>query len=380
MTHSAPIPAAALPACDADLLDWLCLIRSRRVGPTTFRRLIRQFGTARAALAALPDIAADAGETRYQSRPRHAAEAELAAGRALGARLLCLGDAHYPSALAGLGDAPPVLWALGDVSLLTRPLVAMVGARNASAIGLRMATKLARELGELGYVVTSGLARGIDGAAHQAALATGTIAVQAGGIDVAYPKENAELMLQIGAQGLRLSEGPPGLQPQARHFPQRNRIISGLSEAVVVVEGAAKSGSLITARNALDQGRDVMAVPGNPLDARAAGCNMLIRDGAVLVRSGADVAEALARPMINDSPELPLDPPPPAAPTHGRSIGPSDGLPSHILGLLSPTPIAEDILIREVGAPAPHVMAIIAELAMSGQVQRQPGGLVSLAQ
>ena len=175
------------------------------------------------------------------------------------------------------------------------------------------------------------------------------------------------------------------MQPQARHFPQRNRIISGLAEAVIVVEGAARSGSLITARNALDQGREVMAVPGNPLDARAAGCNMLIRDGAVLIRSGADVAEALARPMATDSPELPLEPPAPAAaPTASRGCpagsGPSEGLPSHILGLLSPTPIAEDILIREVGAPAPHVMAIIAELAMAGRVHRQPGGLVSLAQ
>jgi len=237
-----------------------------------------------------------------------------------------------------------------------------------------MATKLSTELGELGYVVTSGLARGIDASAHDAALPTGTIAVQAGGLDVTYPKENADLSLRIAEQGLRLSEMPMGLAPHARHFPRRNRIISGLSQAIVVVEGAARSGSLITARNALDQGREVMAVPGSPLDARSAGCNMLIRDGANLVRSAEDIHTALsptAPPKEPEQPDLEFEEDMPE-PT-------PSALPDHILGLLSPSPISEDELIRNTGKPATDVMAILAELDICGQIERQPGGLVALS-
>jgi DNA processing protein len=199
----------------------------------------------------------------------------------------------YPEALARIPDAPPILWALGDTSCMARPMVAIVGTRNASALGARMARRLTRELGEAGFVVVSGLARGIDALAHEAALETGTIAVHAGGLDVLYPAENAGLADQIGKTGLRLSEMPFGLQPQGRHFPRRNRIVSGLAEAVIVVEAAARSGSLITARCALDQGREVMAVPGHPLDSRASGGNILLRDGATLVRGADDVIEAL---------------------------------------------------------------------------------------
>ena len=368
----APIPPTALPRSDEDMLDWLRLIRSRRVGPTTFLRLIRQFGSVREALAALPDIAADAGVKNYQVTSRQAVQAEWRASVALGAEPLFLGSPEYPESLYDLPDMPPVLWCLGRSELLYRPTIALVGARNASAVGKRMATALARDLGELGYVVVSGLARGIDAAAHQAALASGTIAVQAGGIDVVYPKENADLTLRIGEEGLRVSEMPPGTSPQARHFPSRNRIIAGLASAIVVVEAAAKSGSMITARNALDIGRDVMAVPGSPLDARAQGCNNLIRDGALLIRDAGDVHAALAPPVTQ--PDLPLDTSPQPVPPQNTS-----SLPDQLLSLLSPTPLPEDFVIRNAGGDATRVMAALAELDLSGKIERHPGGLVALA-
>ena len=230
----------------------------------------------------------------YAPASRAETEAEWQAAAAAGARPLLLGAAGYPPLLATISDPPPFLWSLGDPAIAARPVVGLVGARNASALGVRMASQLARELGEMGVVVASGLARGIDAAAHRAALATGTIAAQAGGVDAVYPPENAGLAGEIAAHGLRLSEMPMGHAPRPQDFPRRNRIVSGLALGIVVVEGALRSGSLITARNALDQGREVMAVPGNPMDARAGGCNQLIRDGATLVRSAADVAEALA--------------------------------------------------------------------------------------
>jgi len=255
-------------------------------------------------------------------------------------------------------------------------MVALVGARNASAIGRRMAKKLARELGEMGYVVVSGLARGIDAAVHDASLPTGTIAIQAGGIDTIYPKENAELSLKIAEQGLRLSEMPMGLSPMARHFPRRNRIISGLAQAVVVVEGAARSGSLITAKNALDQGREVMAVPGNPLDPRAAGCNLLIREGALLIRDANDIHDAL-----NAQPKHPLpdteQPKPDQAALNLQT--PNNLLPDTVLSLISPAPISEDEIIRKLSAPATQIMSVLAELDMNGHIERQPGGLISKA-
>jgi DNA processing protein len=274
-----PLDYTPPPAPDArERLLRLRLVRSRRVGPATYLRLMAEHGHAEAALAALPGIAQDAGVKDYAACPEAVAEAEVRAAKRLGARLLCLGDAAYPEALARITDAPPILWALGDMTLLERPTIAVVGTRNASALGARMARRLARDLGEAGYVVVSGLARGIDALAHEAALNTGTVAVHAGGLDVLYPAENADLAGRIGKTGLRLSEMPFGLQPQGRHFPRRNRIVSGLAEAVIVVEAAARSGSLITARCALDQGREVMAVPGHPLDSRASGGNILLRE------------------------------------------------------------------------------------------------------
>ncbi len=290
---------------DDDPVDRLRLIRSRRVGAVTFHRLVAEHGSVRAALAALPEVARAAGVEDYAPCPVEVARHEMAQARLAGARLIVPGDPFYPVALEGLPDAPPVLWAIGDVGLLKRPMVAVVGARNASSLGVRMARRLAAALGEAGQVVASGLARGIDAEAHAAALATGTVAVMAGGVDVIYPEENASLAARIAEGGCLLSEQPMGLQPQARHFPLRNRIIAGLARAVVVVEAAARSGSLITARDALDMGREVLAVPGHPFDARAAGCNMLIRDGAVLVRGADDVLEAIGAAGIGaDAVEL----------------------------------------------------------------------------
>lgn len=289
-----PIPNTPHPTpLGEDPVLWLRLIRSRRVGPVTFHRLVADHGSVAAALAALPAIALAAGIENYQICPEAVALAEWREGRRLGAVLLRHGAADYPPALGDLGDAPPVLWALGDRGLLLRSAIAVVGARNASSLGLRMARRLGESLGAAGHVVVSGLARGIDAEAHHAALATGTVAVLAGGVDVAYPEENAALAAAIRARGCLISEQPIGTQPLARHFPARNRIVSGLARAVVVVEAAAGSGSLITARTALDQGREVLAVPGHPFDARAAGCNQLLRDGAALVRGAGDVIELL---------------------------------------------------------------------------------------
>ncbi|WP_040671929.1 DNA-processing protein DprA [Rhodobacter ferrooxidans] len=359
-----------------DPLLVLQLSRSRRVGPVTYHRLIADHGSVQAALAALPQIAAAAGVDNYALCPLEVARHEMAQGRAAGARLVCFGDADYPAALMDLPDAPPVLWAQGDIGLLARPMVALVGARNASSLGLRMARRLAETLGEAGFVVVSGLARGIDAEAHAAALARGTVAVQAGGVDVIYPVENAALAAEIAAKGCRISEQPPGLQPQARHFPLRNRIISGLAQAVIVVEAAARSGSLITARNALDQGREVLVVPGHPFDARAAGCNMLIRDGATLIRSAADVIEALGGHMVHvevdAAPEV-LPGPVPAP----RSLSEVAALHGQILARLGPSPLAEDQLIRDLAVPAALVVPELLSLELEGKLLRQAGGLLS---
>jgi DNA processing protein len=293
--------------------------------------------------------------------------------------MLCLGDPDYPPFLARIGDAPPILWAMGDLDLIARPAIAIVGTRNASALGARMARRLARDLGEAGFVVVSGLARGIDALAHEAALDSGTIAVQAGGLDVIYPAENAELARRIGTQGVRLSEMPFGLQPQGRHFPRRNRIVSGLAQAVIVVEAAARSGSMITARNAADQGREVMAVPGHPLDSRASGANMLLRDGATLVRGAEDVIEALGGPLLAPSagkrPVMAAAAPPAPAP----ALLPTGGLEALILDRLSATPLDEDDLIRSTGHPPRNVSQALAILEMAGRISRSPGGRVALA-
>jgi len=383
MTPHETACTAAAPTDEADRLARLRLIRSRRVGPQTFFRLLAEHGSAAAALDALPAIAAAAGVEDYAPCPADAARREIDAGLRAGARLVFSGEAAYPAALTELADAPPALWALGHLGLGRRRAVALVGARNASSLGTRMARRLAEGLAEAGFVVVSGLARGVDTAAHAATIKTGTIAVMAGGIDRIYPAENARLAGEIARDGLRLSEQPPGLDPQARHFPRRNRIVSGLAEAVVVVEGAARSGSLITARAALDQGREVMAVPGHPLDARAAGCNILIRDGAMLVRGADDVVEALARP---DPPAPAPDPalaleepspaPAPAAPRARPSAAPPGAVSARILALLGPAPVAEDQIVRDLALPAREVARALTLLELEGRIARQSGGLL----
>ncbi len=360
---------------------WLQLIRSRRIGPVTFHRLLAEHGGVEAALTALPEIAKAAGIDDYEVCPLGVARHELAQGRAAKARLLRFNGADYPQALLTLPDAPPLVWAQGDVSLLNRPSVALVGARNASSLGLRMARRLALALGGAGQVVVSGLARGIDAAAHDAALATGTVAVQAGGVDVIYPAENAELAAQILAQGCRISEQPIGMPPQTRHFPLRNRIISGLSRAVVVVEAAARSGSLITAETALEQGREVFAVPGHPFDARAEGCNRLIRDGATLLRGPHDLFEGLGIVVKgvqrkDPSDQALCDPPPGPVPAP-RPLGDTAALHAQILAKLGPSPLAEDQLIRDLALPAAALTSELVTLELDGKIERQSGGLIA---
>ncbi len=377
LQHSSTHPPLP-PTTEDDRVCWLRLLRSRRVGPATFYRLLGEHGCARNALEALPDVAAAAGVRDYQICPEGVVYAELKAAKAAGAHLICAGDPAFPRDLAQISDAPPVLWAIGDPKILKRPMVGLVGARNASSLGLRMARALAAELGAQGHVIVSGLARGIDTAGHQASLETGTVAVLAGGVDVMYPAENTSLAQDIANAGLLLSEQPMGLIPQARHFPRRNRIISGMSRGVVVVEAAAKSGSLITARNALDQGREVLAVPGHPFDARAAGCNMLIRDGARLVRNAADIIEALPD---TQGPETQADLPLadlPAAPPDKRTLRETADLHSEILNRLGPSPLAEDQLIRDLAVPARNVSPVLVDLELEGRIKRQPGGLLAL--
>ncbi|GAA6199959.1 DNA-processing protein DprA [Aquicoccus sp. SU-CL01552] len=385
-TQQSSTPPLLPPTTEDDRFAWLRLLRSYRVGTSTFYRLMAEHGSAQRALAALPAVARSAGLDQYAPCPEARIEAELTAARAARATLICIGAPGYPAELARITDAPPMLWAVGDATLLDRPTVALVGARNASSLGTRMARALAKELGEAGFVVASGLARGVDAAAHLAALETGTVAVLAGGVDVIYPPENAGLAADIAERGLLLSEQPMGMAPQARHFPCRNRIISGLAQAVVVVEAAARSGSLITARDALDQGREVLAVPGHPFDARAAGCNTLIRDGATLVRGGRDVIAALP-PEQEDAieevkraqREVPQSPPP-APPPDRRSLRETAQLHQQILSRLGPSPLGEDQLIRDLSVPPGRVGPALVDLELEGKITRQAGGLLSLRQ
>ncbi len=377
-THP-PLP----PTTEVNRVSWLRLLRSRRVGPSTFYRLMAEHGSAETALAALPEVARAAGVKDYAICSEAAAMAEMRAGQSLGARMIFAGAPDYPVDLMQISDAPPILWAIGDSALLSRPMIALVGARNASSLGLRMARALSADLGEQGYVIVSGLARGIDAATHLAALKTGTIAIQAGGVDVMYPAENTDLAHRIAETGLRLSEQPMGLTPQARHFPRRNRIISGMSQATIVVEAAAKSGSLITARNALDQGREVLAVPGHPFDARASGCNMLLRDGARLIRNAQDVIEALPpRESPPEQPKIAAD----ITPDRPHGPGPQPcsradtrDLHRQILDRLGPSPLAEDQLIRDLATPAHAVSPVLVDLELNGRIRRQPGGLLALS-
>lgn len=375
MSAHDPLSTPPLPPLAAtERLARLRLIRTESVGPVTWRRLLERYGTAARALAALPDLARQGGRRAPPVIPPVAAiEAELAAIDALGGRLLLIGDAGYPPALAAVDDAPPAIAVLGNPGLLARPAVAVVGSRNASVSGRRLAATLAADLGRAGLVVVSGLARGVDAAAHQGALATGTVAVVAGGLDVVYPPENRPLYAAIAAAGAIVAELPPGTQPLARHFPRRNRIIAGLAQGVVVVEAALHSGSLITARFALEQGRDVFAVPGSPLDPRARGGNDLIRQGAVLTEGAEDVLSALiGRPR-----PLP-DPPAPVADAVEPEGDADDEARRRVAEGLSPTPVGVDEIIRTCQLSPRLVATILLEWELAGRLERHPGNRVSL--
>lgn len=350
--------------------DWLRLARTENVGPVTFANLIARYGEASIALAALPDLARRGGRVSPLGIPPvDEVERELSAGEALDARLLCACEAAFPAPLAALDPPPPVLWARGDETLLSRSTVAVVGARVASAAGQRFARGLAAELGAAGHVVVSGMARGIDGAAHEGSLHTGTAAVLGGGIDDVYPSEHRGLYDRIVAEGCVVSERAPGATATAKDFPRRNRIISGLSRAVVVVEAELRSGSLITARLAAEQGREVLAVPGSPLDPRARGSNDLIRQGAALCEGVEDVLRALEGGGLRE-PERCFQPPP-------VSEVEIDAVREAVAALLSPTPVSRDELVRAARAPAAVVLAALTELALAGRAELLPGGLVA---
>ena len=362
----------------AERLDWLRLIRSENVGPVTFYQLLARFGSAEAALAALPDIARRGGRARPLSLcPRATAERELQQLQAAGARLVAWGEPDYPVALAALDDAPPLLSVRGDSKIFAKSAVAVVGARNASANGRRFARDIAMQLGQQGLVVVSGLARGIDAAAHEGSLATGTIAVLAGGIDQVYPEENRALHEQIAEHGALIAELAVGTEPQARHFPRRNRIISGCALGVLVVEAALHSGSLITARFALEQGRDVFAVPGSPLDPRCRGTNDLIRNGAILTESVEDIMREVQPRLAPTLGERKRE-----AYTPAESIVPADNelarTRERLIELLSPTAVPVDELVRQCQLSPALVVTILLELELAGRIERHPGNQVSL--
>jgi DNA processing protein len=348
----------------------LRLARTERVGPVAFAHLLGRYRSAARALEALPDLARRGGGG-VQPASEASVAAELQRGEAIGAKLLVLGDAAFPPLLAALDPPPPVIWTLGDAAILSRPAVAVVGARVASASGQRFARGLAMELGQAGYVVVSGLARGIDGAAHQGALPTGTVAVLGGGVDDVYPPEHRDLYDQIAERGCLLSESPVGARAQARDFPRRNRIISGLSLGVVVVEAEAQSGSLITARLAGEQGRDVFAVPGSPLDPRAKGCNALLRQGAILCEGVEDVLAVVNAPRLLREPGAAWDGFGEPADEDGDAA-----LVERLAALLSPTPVQRDELVRATGASAAAVAAALVDLALAGRAELLAGGMV----
>lgn len=358
---------------EQDRFDRLRLIRSPRIGPVTFRQLIARFGTASEALRAVPELAARGGG-KGSVADAAVVEQEIARSRALGGRYLLMGDTDYPFLLDQMEGAPPALIVRGDVTLATRQCVAMVGARNASAAACRFARTLAQDLGQRGAVTVSGLARGIDTAAHQGSIGTGTIGVIGCGIDVIFPPENADLQEQIANDGLLVTEHPPGTQPLARHFPARNRIIAGLSVGTVVVEAAPRSGSLITARLAADAGREVMAVPGSPLDPRAQGCNQLIREGATLVQDGADVMEAIGGIDVRMVRQGSLDF---AGEPVSADVAARDR--AEVVGLLGSAPVPVDEVIRLSGLSPAIVQTVLLELELAARLERHAGGKVSVS-
>jgi DNA processing protein len=368
---------------EQDRFDCLRLARSEQIGPANYRRLIHRFGSAGEALAQLPELAKRGGRARpLIAAPVKEIEAELADAVKLGAQYVFLNEAAYPPALAAIEDAPPCLILLGDESRLAMPCVGIVGARNASGNGTKLARDLAQGLAAAGWCVVSGLARGIDGAAHQGALIagpgkSGTIAVVAGGVDNVYPQENAALRERILETGLVVSEMPPGFKPRDIHFPRRNRIISGLSKGVVVVEAALRSGSLITARMAGEQGREVMAVPGSPLDPRCRGTNRLIREGAALIEDAEQILEILTglrhQSIEIEQPLSEID-----QPIDFAAENDIDKTRRDVLGRLGPSPIAVDELLRQCQSSPPVIGQVLLELDLAGRLERHPGNRVSL--
>jgi len=372
-----PPPVGQQRLSDRQRLAWLRLIRTDNVGPQTFRDLINRYGSAEAALEALPELARRGSGQTVRAYPQDAAEAELETAARLGARFVAIGEDGYPPLLRRISGPPPILAVKGQEAVFRLPAVSIVGARNASLAGIKMARMLALELGREGYAVVSGLARGIDAGAHTGSIDTGTIAAMAGGLDRPYPPENVPLMEQIAERGAVVSEMPFGWEPRARDFPRRNRIVAGLSLGLIVVEAALRSGSLISARLAGEMGRLVFAVPGSPLDPRAAGTNGLLKDGAILVTEARDVLDALA-PLSNLPPPAPesFDEPPDfsAAPATG------DDDRARIVETLGPTPVAVDEIIRHTGLHPAQVFMVLLELDLAGRLERHPGGSVSLVQ
>ncbi len=360
-------------------IAWLRLIRSDNVGPATFRQLINHCGSAENALAMLPELSRRGGATRsLRIASIQDAECELEAAYRHGASFIGIGEPDYPSALRHIDGAPPLVAIKGNLASATRPSVGIVGSRNASVVGAKFAAMIARRCGQNGYVITSGLARGIDTAAHRASVETGTIAVLAGGLDRPYPPENLGLLDEIAnGAGLAISEMPFGWEPRARDFPRRNRLIAGISLGVVVVEAAEKSGSLITARMAGDFGRIVFAVPGSPLDPRCHGTNALIKQGAIVTTGPEDVLEALApvsqldlfEHQVIEEPERSDD----------AMLPPDENVRHTIISALGPTPTEIDDIIRHTGLPAASVYLVLLELDLAGRLYRHPGGFVSIS-
>lgn len=376
----APLPQA--PLDDRQRLACLRLIRSENVGPVTFRDLVNHFGGAEPALDALPGLNAKVGRPNARICTTGRAESELEAAARVGAEALFTIEPGYPPALAAIEPPPPLLYVQGQRDLLRRPMVAIVGSRNGSAAGQKLSGMLAADLGRAGFVVVSGLARGIDAAAHAAALATGTVAVIAGGIGNVYPPENAELQARIARDGVVVSENPPGFVPRAQDFPRRNRLISGMSMGIVIVEAARRSGSLITARFAREHSREVFVVPGHPLDPRAEGTNGLIKQGEVtVVTEAADIVAVLA-PMLRREEDCiratlgPQELPPRGGPVQpGLPLGESDR--SRVLEALGPAPIDLDTLARATGLSSRALQVALIELSLAGQIERHGQQLVS---
>lgn len=359
---------------EARRIDWLRLIRSDNVGPRTFRSLINHYGSAAAALERLPGLALRGGAARAgRICSVDDATREIEASGKLGVRLVAPTEPGYPPRLAGIDDAPPLLGVRGAADSLMRPMIAIVGSRNASGAGLKFAEQLARDLGDAGFVIASGLARGIDQAAHRASIPSGTVAVLAGGHDRIYPSEHIELLRNILPLGAAISEMPLGHTPRAQDFPRRNRLISGVAVGVAIIEAAHRSGSLITARIAAEQGREVFAVPGSPLDPRAAGTNDLIKQGAALITSAADIINAVT-PIIERPIELPS-----REPDHLPDFDEPDSSDrARVIALLGPSPVSIDDLIRLAGTSATVVRTVLLELELAGRLERHGGGLVSL--